>query len=85
MTRLPSPTTATSGWLRRSSAGRRPGPRGGAPPRGDSQVYINDFMPIGVEAPFGGYKMSGIGREKGVESIWHYTQLKTVSLRTRSA
>jgi acyl-CoA reductase-like NAD-dependent aldehyde dehydrogenase len=49
------------------------------------QVYINDFMPIGVEAPFGGYKMSGIGREKGVESIWHYTQLKTVSLRTRRA
>lgn len=49
------------------------------------QVYVNDFMPIGVEAPFGGYKMSGIGREKGVESIWHYTQLKTVSLRTRAA
>lgn len=49
------------------------------------QVYVNDFMPIGVEAPFGGYKMSGIGREKGVESIWHYTQLKTVSLRTHTA
>lgn len=49
------------------------------------QIYVNDFMPIGVEAPFGGYKMSGIGREKGVESIWHYTQLKTVSLRTRNA
>lgn len=47
------------------------------------QIYINDFMPIGVEAPFGGYKMSGIGREKGVESLLHYTQLKTVSVRTR--
>jgi aldehyde dehydrogenase (NAD+) len=48
------------------------------------QVYVNDFMPIGVEAPFGGYKMSGIGREKGVESLFHYTQLKTVSVRTRA-
>lgn len=48
------------------------------------QIYVNDFMPIGVEAPFGGYKMSGIGREKGVESLWHYTQLKTVSVRTQS-
>lgn len=45
------------------------------------QVYVNDFMPIGVEAPFGGYKMSGIGREKGIESIWHYTQLKSVAVR----
>ena len=49
------------------------------------QVYVNDFMPIGVEAPFGGYKMSGIGREKGVESIWHYTQLKSISVRTHGA
>ena len=47
------------------------------------QIYVNDFMPIGVEAPFGGYKMSGIGREKGVESILHYTQLKTVSVSMR--
>lgn len=44
------------------------------------QVYVNDFMPVGVEAPFGGYKMSGIGREKGVESLMHYTQLKTVTV-----
>lgn len=47
------------------------------------QIYVNDFMPIGVEAPFGGYKMSGNGREKGVESLFHYTQLKTVSVSTR--
>ncbi len=49
------------------------------------QIYINDFMPIGVEAPFGGYKMSGIGREKGVESLLHYTQLKTISVNINSA
>lgn len=45
------------------------------------QIYINDFMPIDVEAPFGGYKKSGIGREKGLESLLTYTQLKTISSR----
>ncbi len=47
------------------------------------QVYVNDFMPVGVEAPFGGYKMSGIGREKGIESLMHYTQLKTVTVNMK--
>lgn len=42
------------------------------------QVYINDYQPIGVEAPFGGYKNSGFGREKGLAAIHDYTQLKTV-------
>lgn len=42
------------------------------------QVYINDYQPIGVEAPFGGYKNSGFGREKGLASVRDYVQLKTV-------
>lgn len=42
------------------------------------QVYINDYQPIGVEAPFGGYKNSGYGREKGLAALHDYTQLKTV-------
>lgn len=42
------------------------------------QVYINDYQPIGVEAPFGGYKNSGYGREKGLASLHDYSQLKTV-------
>ncbi|MFB7139540.1 aldehyde dehydrogenase family protein [Gottfriedia sp. NPDC056225] len=45
------------------------------------QVYINDFMPIDVEAPFGGYKKSGIGREKGLESLLTYTQVKTITTK----
>lgn len=45
------------------------------------QVYINDYQPIGVEAPFGGYKNSGYGREKGLEALHHYTQAKTVIVR----
>lgn len=42
------------------------------------QVYINDYQPVGVEAPFGGYKNSGFGREKGLASLHDYTQLKTI-------
>jgi aldehyde dehydrogenase (NAD+) len=42
------------------------------------QVHINRYPAGGVEAPFGGYKQSGIGREKGLEALRHYTQLKTV-------
>jgi aldehyde dehydrogenase (NAD+) len=44
------------------------------------QIYINNYHGVGVEAPFGGYKQSGIGREKGVEAMHYYTQVKTVIL-----
>lgn len=42
------------------------------------QVYINEWFAGGVETPFGGYKQSGFGREKGLEAIRSYTQLKNV-------
>jgi aldehyde dehydrogenase (NAD+) len=42
------------------------------------QVQVNRYPAGGVETPFGGYKQSGIGREKGLEALRHYTQLKTV-------
>lgn len=42
------------------------------------QVQINRFPAGGIETPFGGYKKSGIGREKGLEALRYYTQLKTV-------
>jgi aldehyde dehydrogenase (NAD+) len=42
------------------------------------QVHINRYPAGGIETPFGGYKRSGIGREKGLEALRHYTQLKTV-------
>jgi aldehyde dehydrogenase (NAD+) len=45
------------------------------------QVYVNEWFAGGVETPFGGYKRSGFGREKGVEAIYHYTQTKTVTIR----
>lgn len=42
------------------------------------QVYVNEYPSGGIEAPFGGYKQSGIGREKGREALNHYVQIKTV-------
>jgi acyl-CoA reductase-like NAD-dependent aldehyde dehydrogenase len=47
------------------------------------QVYLNDYQPVGVEAPFGGYKKSGYGREKGLESLKDYSQVRTVIARIR--
>lgn len=42
------------------------------------QVQVNGYPLGGVETPFGGYKDSGIGREKGLAALAGYTQLKTV-------
>jgi aldehyde dehydrogenase (NAD+) len=42
------------------------------------QVYINSYFSGGVGAPFGGYKKSGFGREKGMEALHAYTQVKNV-------
>ncbi|WP_462409733.1 aldehyde dehydrogenase family protein [Neobacillus sp. Marseille-QA0830] len=41
-------------------------------------VWINDWHMLRSDAPFGGYKQSGIGREMGVHSLDAYTQVKHV-------
>ena len=40
--------------------------------------WINNYNITPIEAPFGGYKYSGIGRENSLAAIEHYTQLKSV-------
>ncbi|MBF5006729.1 aldehyde dehydrogenase family protein [Diaphorobacter caeni] len=46
------------------------------------QVFINNYgAGGGIELPFGGYKASGHGREKGFEALYGFTQLKTISMR----
>jgi aldehyde dehydrogenase (NAD+) len=42
------------------------------------QIHVNRYPLGGVDTPFGGYKKSGIGREKGLEALRHYTHTKTV-------
>lgn len=36
---------------------------------------------MSVQTPFGGYKNSGYGREKGIEAIHHYSHTKTVTVK----
>ena len=46
------------------------------------QVFINNYgAGGGAELPFGGYKSSGYGREKGFEALYGFTVLKTVAVR----
>ena len=46
------------------------------------QVFVNSYgAGGGVELPFGGYKRSGYGREKGVEAMLELCQLKSVVVK----
>jgi aldehyde dehydrogenase (NAD+)/betaine-aldehyde dehydrogenase len=45
------------------------------------QVWINSFgVGLDVEFPFGGYKQSGFGREKGLEALSAYQQVKNFAI-----
>jgi len=44
-------------------------------------VWINTYHHYDSSFPFGGYKESGYGREKGLESIESYLQTKTVIVK----
>jgi betaine-aldehyde dehydrogenase len=48
-------------------------------------VWINDFHPYIPQAPWGGYKQSGIGRELGTVGLEEYTELKHVYKNTNPA
>jgi aldehyde dehydrogenase (NAD+) len=41
-------------------------------------VWLNTWHKYHPNAPFGGYKASGYGREQGAEALENYTQYKTI-------
>jgi aldehyde dehydrogenase (NAD+) len=43
-------------------------------------VWINCYDVFDAAAPFGGFKMSGIGRELGEYALRNYTEIKTVTV-----
>uniref|UniRef100_A0A8C7LNT4 aldehyde dehydrogenase (NAD(+)) n=1 Tax=Oncorhynchus mykiss TaxID=8022 RepID=A0A8C7LNT4_ONCMY len=44
-------------------------------------VWINCYDVFGAQAPFGGYKYSGNGRELGEYGLDNYTEVKTVTIK----
>jgi phenylacetaldehyde dehydrogenase len=44
-------------------------------------VWVNCHSALDPALPFGGYKMSGVGREMGYAAIEHYTELKSVLIK----
>lgn len=43
-------------------------------------VWVNTWNQFDAAVPFGGYKMSGIGREHGEEVLSHYTQVSVLCM-----
>jgi len=41
-------------------------------------VWVNTYRVSNYAAPFGGFKQSGYGRERGVEALYEYTQVKNI-------
>ncbi|WP_422933036.1 aldehyde dehydrogenase family protein [Sinomonas sp. P47F7] len=47
-------------------------------------VWINQHTQVELDAPFGGWKASGIGRERGIYGLDPYLELRTVNAREHS-
>lgn len=45
-------------------------------------VWINTYKQLSIAAPFGGFKDSGLGREKGISGLHLYQQTKSIYLAT---
>ena len=43
-------------------------------------VWINTYRTSAIQAPFGGVKKSGYGRERGMHSLYDYTRIKNVMI-----
>ncbi|MCD6727537.1 MAG: aldehyde dehydrogenase family protein [Solirubrobacteraceae bacterium] len=48
-------------------------------------LAINSNSSVRVSTPFGGFKQSGYGRELGPHALEHYTELKTIYIRTQES
>ena len=44
-------------------------------------VWVNCYHVVDTTTPFGGFKLSGHGRENGEAALEHYTEVKTVTVK----
>jgi acyl-CoA reductase-like NAD-dependent aldehyde dehydrogenase len=44
-------------------------------------VWVNCHMQLQPQAPFGGYKQSGFGRDHGIQALQEYTQVKCITTK----
>jgi acyl-CoA reductase-like NAD-dependent aldehyde dehydrogenase len=71
---------ATSVWTRDVARGHRVAHRVES-----GIVWINDHHRIDPASPWGGFKMSGIGRENGLVAFEEYTQIQNVIVNLSDA
>ncbi|MDJ0836399.1 MAG: aldehyde dehydrogenase family protein, partial [Acidobacteriota bacterium] len=45
-------------------------------------LSVNSSSSVHIEAPFGGFKQSGMGREQGMAALDHFSQYKSVFFAT---
>ena len=43
-------------------------------------VWVNNAAPHFVGVPFGGYKLSGVGREESIEELYAFSQTKNINI-----
>ena len=41
-------------------------------------IWVNAYRVVAPDVPFGGYGMSGLGRENGIDAVREYTQTKAI-------
>lgn len=44
-------------------------------------VWVNTYNVMAAQAPFGGFKQSGFGRENGQDALKNYTEIKSVIVK----
>ena len=73
-------TRAVSGWLggQEILSGEIQSPEEVIARLEAGTCWINHYNVTPIELPFGGVKLSGLGRENGRAAMEHYTQLKSV-------
>ena len=73
----PSPTTRPTASRPGSGRATSTGPTACRGPIRAGVVWVNTFDTADITVPFGGFKQSGFGRDKGIAALDGYTQLKT--------